>query len=210
MWRIFLFLFLAVLSVSCDQKAKNKPVNHDFIELFPGRFSSKKQAQEESGYSAISLVNKPIWKDRPGHWFYQELYDEKNDASIYYQRIINIQIEDSLHIISSSYAVPNKKKYSHGWKNTAIFNQLTIDSLSARDGCNVVFKKKTSTIYQGKTKKRTCLSSFSKKISYTTSNIVITKNKITSWDRGYDTNGKQVWGKIKGPYKFIRIKENLN
>jgi hypothetical protein len=31
---------------------------------------------------------------------------------------------------------------------------------------------------------------------------MVTANEITSWDRGFDSAGKQVWGATKGPYQF--------
>ncbi|WP_298543218.1 chromophore lyase CpcT/CpeT [uncultured Aquimarina sp.] len=208
MQRSLLLLGLLITTISCSNKIEQGSQIDDLTGILSGKFSSKKQAKEESGYSAVCLINIPIWDDRPGYWFYQELYDEKNSTSIYNQRIINFKKLDSLTISSVNYSIPDQKRYANGWKDISIFDHLTIDSLKIRDGCDVYFKKKTSTIYHGKTKKGTCSSSFSSKISYTTSNIVISKNKITSWDRGYNTQGKQIWGKIQGPYKFIRVRED--
>jgi hypothetical protein len=28
---------------------------------------------------------------------------------------------------------------------------------------------------------------------------------LDSWDRGYDRDGKQVWGAVTGPYRFDRL-----
>ncbi|WP_299215988.1 chromophore lyase CpcT/CpeT [uncultured Aquimarina sp.] len=208
MQRSLLFLSLLIITISCSTKIEHDSQLEDLTEFLSGKFSSKKQAKEESGYFAVCLINIPIWKDRPGYWFYQELYDEKNSTSIYNQRIINFQKLDSTTINSINYIIPNQKRYINGWKDISMFDNLTIDSLKNREGCDVYFKKETSTIYHGKTKNGTCSSSLSNKISYTTSNIVISKNKITSWDRGYDIQGKQVWGSIQGPYKFIRVPED--
>ncbi|WP_299608309.1 chromophore lyase CpcT/CpeT [uncultured Aquimarina sp.] len=208
MRKLLPFLITLIFLCNCNSKVVNDPELEDFVQILTGKFSSKKQAKEESGYAAVCLINSPIWKDQSGYWFYQELFNEEKSTAIYNQRIINIKRVDSITISSSSYIIPNQKKYINGWKDTSLFNQLTIDSLTVRAGCDVYFKKKTSTIYQGKTSKNSCSSSFSKKIKYTTSNIVMSRNKISSWDRGYDSEGKQVWGKIEGPYDFIRVIEN--
>ncbi|WP_188926788.1 CpcT/CpeT family chromophore lyase [Shewanella algicola] len=32
----------------------------------------------------------------------------------------------------------------------------------------------------------------------------MTKDKIVSWDRGFDSNDQQVWGAVKGGYEFIK------
>ncbi|MFS7940324.1 putative chromophore lyase CpcT/CpeT [Helianthus anomalus] len=39
--------------------------------------------------------------------------------------------------------------------------------------------------------------------SYCTSELAVLKNnEIHTWDRGYDDDGKQVWGVKNGPYEF--------
>ncbi|GAA0725091.1 hypothetical protein GCM10009430_30220 [Aquimarina litoralis] len=208
MRKLLLFLITLILLYNCNTNVVTDPELEGFVRILTGKFSSKKQAKEESGYAAVCLINTPIWKHQSGYWFYQELFSEEKSTAIYNQRIINIKRVDSITLSSTSYIIPNQKKYINGWKNPSLFDQLTTDSLTVREGCDVYFKKKTSTIYQGKTSKNSCSSSFSKKILYTTSNIVISSKKISSWDRGYDKEGKQVWGKIQGPYNFIRVTEN--
>ena len=44
----------------------------------------------------------------------------------------------------------------------------------------------------------------SDRCSYTTSEVSIEARAITSWDRGFDADGAQVWGAEKGPYVFAR------
>jgi hypothetical protein len=34
---------------------------------------------------------------------------------------------------------------------------------------------------------------------------MVYKNKIHSWERGWDKNGKQVWGSSKGHYIYKKI-----
>ncbi|MDH7444734.1 chromophore lyase CpcT/CpeT [Aquimarina sp. 2201CG14-23] len=208
MSRFFFFVFLFIIITGCESKINHDAQLYDFMEAFTGKFSSKKQAEQDSGYSKITLINTPIWEDRSGYWFYHELHKEQDPSFVYNQRIIHIKRIDSVTISSANYIIPNQKKYINGWKDLSVFDDLIMDSLKIRDGCDLYFKKKTSTIYQGKTKKGACLSSFKTNMSYITSNVVISKERITSWDRGYDINGKQVWGKIQGPYKYIRISEN--
>ena len=208
MYKFSLFIFLSSFIISCETKKKQDLQLQSFATVLSGKFSSKEQASREPGYSAVIFSNTPIWRERSGYWFYQELYDAEKNTSVYYQRIINVKRVDSLIISSTSYMIPNQKKYKNAWKNPQVLNHLTKDSLAIRNGCDVHFKNTVSSIYQGKTQKGTCLSSFSEKISYTTSDILISKNKISSWDRGYDSNGKQIWGKIQGPYIFRRISED--
>ena len=37
---------------------------------------------------------------------------------------------------------------------------------------------------------------------YATSIVIVSKDQLYSWDRGYDISGKQVWGSEKGGYIF--------
>jgi hypothetical protein len=43
--------------------------------------------------------------------------------------------------------------------------------------------------------------------SYATSEVVITDEQLLSWDRGWDANGKQVWGAETGGYIFVKTAE---
>ncbi|GAA4112894.1 hypothetical protein GCM10022393_11530 [Aquimarina addita] len=205
MQKLLLFLISVTLLLGCNTRKNKHSELEDFISLLSGKFSSSEQAKKDSSYSKVCFVGVPIWKNKPGHWLYQELHNEDNPTVIYYQRIINIKKVDSVLFSTSSYVIPNKKKYSNGWKDISIFDTLSIDSLQIRDGCDVYFEKKTSSIYQGKTKDKNCISSSGNKPTYITSHLVISADKITSWDRGYSMQGKQVWGKIQGPYRYKRI-----
>ncbi|OED41614.1 hypothetical protein AB832_03285 [Flavobacteriaceae bacterium (ex Bugula neritina AB1)] len=199
---LFLFLSGCKSDEICDIEL------HNFVTLLNGNFSSREQAERESGYYNIGLSNISIWKNQPGFWIYQELFNSENPKKIYTQRILKIERVDSITISSSSYIIPNQKKYSNGWKKASIFDQLRIDSLKIRSGCEVYFRKKTSSIYQGKTNNRTCTSNSIKNVAYITSNVVISHDIISSWDRGYTIDGKQIWGKIQGPYIYKRISDD--
>lgn len=40
--------------------------------------------------------------------------------------------------------------------------------------------------------------------SYATSEVELRANGFTSWDRGFDASGRQVWGATAGPHQFVR------
>ena len=42
--------------------------------------------------------------------------------------------------------------------------------------------------------------------SYAASEVVVTPEGIESWDRGFDADGRQVWGAEEGAYVFKRRK----
>jgi CpeT protein len=40
--------------------------------------------------------------------------------------------------------------------------------------------------------------------TYATSEVVVQHDKMISWDRGFDSRDKQVWGAEKGGYIFMK------
>ncbi|RKN02526.1 hypothetical protein D7035_23010, partial [Aquimarina sp. AD1] len=94
MQKPFLILFLIIVTLGCNTKKSKDQELDDFVKIISGNFSSKKQSKQESGYSAVNLYNYPIWENRSGYWFYQELFDHKNNTSVYNQRIVHIKRVD--------------------------------------------------------------------------------------------------------------------
>jgi hypothetical protein len=41
--------------------------------------------------------------------------------------------------------------------------------------------------------------------SYATADIVIKKDRVVSWDRGWNADGEQVWGPDSGGYIFKKM-----
>jgi hypothetical protein len=85
-----------------------------------------------------------------------------------------------------------------------IFKQLTPDSLQIKDGCEVhlMFDVESLT-FSGSTGEKTCPSDRSG-ASWTSSKVNIDETKMVSWDQGWNNEGKQVWGAIKGGYIFMK------
>ncbi|MDY8134387.1 chromophore lyase CpcT/CpeT [Aquimarina sp. 2201CG5-10] len=203
-----LYFSLILLFFGCNPDKKKDPELHHLAGLLTGYFSSKEQAEKEIGYIDTNLINTPIWKDQNGYWLYSEVHNAKDPSIIYTQRIFKIEKIDSVSFRTINYLIPDQKKYANGWRNENVFDQLTMNELELRDGCDVFYRKKTSSIYAGKTNNISCLSNRIKNVAYLVSNIVLSKDKISVWDRGYDINGKQVWGKIQGPYRYKRVSKD--
>ncbi|TSE11125.1 MULTISPECIES: chromophore lyase CpcT/CpeT [Aquimarina] len=200
-------IFLLIVFNSCNSKPIKDIELHNLATLMIGEFSNKEQSKKDNGFSHSHMINVRIWKDKPGYWIYSELSAVKENNYVYSQRIINYDRIDSITFKSTGYRILNEKDYKLGWKDIEVFDKLTLDSLQIRKGCQVYFKKKTSTIYSGKTNKGTCSSSIDH-VDYISSSFVVSKDKISIWTRGYDEKGKQVWGKIRGPFKYKRLAKN--
>ncbi len=207
MTQLLRLFFILPLLFGCNSETAKDPELGNLVKLLVGEFSNESQVKEDAGFAYLHLVNTVIWEDRPGYWVYSEVYDPRQGNFIYSQRILEYEKLDSASFKSTSYKILNAKGYERGWEDKKIFNKLTMDSLEVRQGCEIYFEKNTSTIYSGKTNKGFCSSSINN-VEYITANLVISKNKISIWNRGYNNEGKQIWGKINGPYKYKRVKKN--
>ncbi|WP_103070977.1 chromophore lyase CpcT/CpeT [Aquimarina sediminis] len=199
-----LIIFLSLLFSSCNSAPIKDPELHKLVVLLVGSFSNKEQAENDSSFASLHMTNTRIWEERIGYWVYSEVSDANKDHYIYSQRIINYERLDSSTLKGTSYEIPNIEEYNTDQKKSTFLSNLTPDSLEIRAGCQVYFKKKTSTIYSGKTNKGSCTNALDY-IDYTTSTYVISKDNISIWTKGYNNNRKQVWGKINGPYKYKRL-----
>lgn len=204
--KLFLLFILLSILLSCDSKPVKDIELHKLVMLLTGEFSNEEQAENDISFTHLNLRNIRIWENKPEYWLYSEISDAKNSSLIYSQRIINYKRADASTFVSTSYTILNAENYKGAQAKPELFNKLTQDSIRVKDGCQMYFKKKTSTIYSGKIKKKSCLSNVDY-INYITSSFVISKNKISIWTKGYDSKGKQVWGVIKGPYTYKRLKE---
>jgi len=201
-------IFLTLLFWGCQPKGKYDKELHDLSNLLSGSFTSQEQSKTNIGYANFTLKNQRIWKKSPGFWFYSEIHSTDKPYKVYLQRILNISRIDSITLKSVGYTIlRNREDYINGWEEPLIFDKLSIDSLKIKEGCDIYYRQKSPSIYIGKTKEGACKSTF-KNISYFSSNVVVSPDLISIWDRGYDTENKQVFGKINKPYKYKRISDN--
>ena len=78
---------------------------------------------------------------------------------------------------------------------------MTPDSLILRSGCEVILYRADDGYFKGGTIDKNCSSDL-RGASYATSEVMIDKDKMITWDRGFDESGNQVWGATKGGYIF--------
>ncbi len=198
---LFFLLFSA-----CSSPHIQDPELHRLVSLMLGEFSNEKQSKKDTSFVHMKLTNIRIWEDKPTYWVYSEIVEGTNEGRVQSQRIINYKRLDSTTFSSTNYTIPDAEKYIRGWEHKEIFDTLNSSQLKTREGCQIYFKKKTSTIYFGKTHNQSCTSNIDF-INYIKSNFVVSKDNISVWVRGYNRKGRQVLGKINGPYKYKRIRE---
>ncbi len=200
-----MILLLVFSLASQGQSSKITPKDLKKLAGFmAGDFNSNAQADADKSYYHILLRMKPIWRERTdGYWFYVEQAVESSAHLPYRQRIYQLFQMDDTTIVSRVFEMANPQNYTGGWKDEVLLQPLTLDSLDERQGCAIVLRKTGKSTYQGSTQGRDCLSTLRNAV-YATSEVTILRDRMITWDRGWNKDDQQVWGAEKGGYVFIR------
>lgn len=172
-------------------------------QLMQGKFSSEKQAKNDSDFFDIRLKIIPIWQERTDAiWLYVEQSVASMQEKPYRQRIYRLSEVSENNFESSVYTLKSPLRFV---QQIELVQKLNPDSLSLKEGCSVFLKKVGRNKYQGSTGIKTCASDM-RGASYASSIVTLTPKYLLSWDRGYNKDGEQVWGAEKGGYMFRKIK----
>jgi len=176
-------------------------------DLMEGSFSSQEQSLKDTNYFDIRLHMKRIWKNRTdGIWLYVEQASALKIDKPYRQRVYHLTKADDNTFESAVFTFENPLNYAGDWKKDEPLAGLKPDMLSRRDGCSVFLKKNGEDGFSGSTLGTSCESDL-RGAKYATSEVVITKDGVVSWDRGFNEKNKQVWGAETGGYIFKRVNE---
>lgn len=194
--------FCVLLSsfTAAQEKAEDLQQLSDWMT---GSFSSEEQAKADSNFYNIHLKMVRIWNKRSDAiWLYVEQAAAWKLDKPYRQRVYRLkQLEDG-RIESRVYAMKHPLRFTGEWKKQNPLAGLTPDSLTIRNGC-AIFIKKEGDAFIGSTDEKKCESKL-RGATYATSEVRIEKDRLTSWDRGWDKKDKQVWGAETGPYIFLK------
>lgn len=169
--------------------------------MLQGAFDSADQAAVDEDYYDISLVMCAADAPTLGQ---RVLYVEQAVAATpeapYRQRAYVVESGDRSHVATTDvYEFTEPERWVGACDGTPSF---TADDVSLRDGCGVTMHWEDGA-FTGGTDPRSCPSTL-RGASYATSEVVLTPERLESWDRGYDADGTQVWGAEAGAYVFER------
>lgn len=178
----------------------------DWLE---GSFSSQAQAQSDPSYFDIRLRMGRIWTDRTdGPWLYVEQARADLLDRPYRQRIYRLSRREDGRLLSAIYTLPEPvSRFAGALDQDAaeVFATLNPEQLTLLDGCTVVLTwDATARRFIGGTEGQGCAST-REGARYTTSQIELAEGVLVSWDRGFDAEGRQVWGATAGGYRFDRV-----
>lgn len=207
--KIVLLIFTILLFVSSKTFSQIKSIDTGkLVEMMEGSFSSEEQSKNDSDYYDIRLHMKRIWPEiSSAYWLYVEQAVASSQEKPYRQRVYRVTNTREGRFESAVFTMKDPLRFAGEWKNENPLSGLTPDSLTSREGCSVILTLMNDDTYEGSTDGNKCESDL-RGAKYATSEVKISKDGIISWDRGYDAEGKQVWGAEKGGYVFKRIISN--
>ena len=200
-----LALVLLLFAASCQSSSHIRIERvAELGEWMTGTFSSASQAAAQpDDYYDVRLVMVPIWTERAdGPWLYVEQAIGTALDRPYRQRVYHL-VEDERGLVSEVYTLPGDPLAFAGRFEDAAFAEVSPEDLSLREGC-AIFLARVGGAFAGSTNGADCGSTL-RGASYATSEVTVEPDRLTSWDRGFDGAGVQVWGAEKGAYVFERI-----
>jgi hypothetical protein len=175
------------------------------VAWMTGSFSSARQAAGDEHYRDIRLQMWPIWQDRDdGPWLYVEQAVAGREKEPYRQRIYRLVDHGDGRYESIVFTLPSPRRFVGAWRAENALSELSPDSLALRNGCSIVLRRTEDGTFVGRTHEHDCSSEL-RGASYATSEVRIDARGMSSWDRGFDAQGHQVWGAEKGGYRFERL-----
>jgi len=212
MIRLIASILLGLLLIGlmgCIQRRETPPSPPEsshverLAEWMTGSFSSQAQAAADSDYYDIRLLMIPVWTERSdGPWLYVEQAVADHRDKPYRQRVYHLRQDDDSTLRSTVYTMANPLRFV-GRHPSELLGNLTPESLTVRDGCDIVLHPEGDSAFVGSTQGDSCQSTRAG-AAYATAEVRITAEGMTSWDRGFDSTGTQVWGAEKGGYVFRR------
>ncbi len=174
------------------------------IAYMRGSFSSAPQAAKDPDFRDIRLEIVPIWSTRDdGFWLYVEQAAAEALDRPYRQRIYQVVIGGGGTFESRVFELPGDPlEFAGAFRQPARFDSLTPAQLAPRRGCTVTLRR-DGPAFVGSTSGEACESAL-RGAKYATSEVMILPGGMQTWDRGFDAQGKQVWGSEKGPYVFTK------
>jgi len=200
-------LFLILISTSACKTSKKAAMDKSLVKLLSlmeGSFSSAEQEAQDSSFYNISLHMYSIWENRDGHWIYveQALFDMQDKP--YRQRIYKVEQIGNNEFKTTVYSISIADEAIGKWHEPKWFDRFDDSILEEREGCGVYLTQSQRGVFEGSTKEGACTSTL-RGASYASSIVKISKGQIYSWDQGFDAEGNQVWGAVKGGYIFKKV-----
>jgi CpeT protein len=203
--RIATITTVALALTACAGLSKTADPTAELASHLTGYFTSAAQAAADKDFFNIELRIVPVWAERKdGPWLYVEQADARTPDKPYRQRVYRLEFKDGKYLSHIYEFKGDALKHAGQWRQAAPLAALTPADLVLKDGCAVVMDRHTDGSYSGATADKACPSVL-RGSRYASSKVTLDAKLLDSWDQGFDAEGKQVWGAMKGAYKFVKI-----
>jgi len=167
-----------------------------------GRFDSAAQAQSDPRFFAIQLVTCAVTAPELGALvMYVEQARLDTPTQPYRQRLYAVQPGDDGAVVSRVFELRRPER-AVGLCDRATPAEYLAEEVIERDGC-AVYLTPEGDRFVGGTRGEACASTLMG-ASYATSEVTLRADGMDSWDRGYNSTMRQVWGATAGAYRFLR------
>jgi CpeT protein len=201
--RFSLFLLSSLLLAG---RAFAEPSVLEHLTVFlTGTFSNADQARGDQNFRNTTLHIAPIWTDRTdGPWLYGEQALADAPAHPFRQFIYQLAARTDGAFEVRIFDLSDPIAATGAWKEPTRLAGLNPAKLSPREGCTLVLRFQGDGSFKGGTEGNGCASSL-RGAAYATTEANISSQLMTTWERGYNTTGTQVWGSVHGGYAFKKI-----
>ena len=174
--------------------------------LLAGTFDSAAQsASDPESFRAVRLVAVRVPASRLGSGapvLYVEQAFLENPDRPYRQRFYRIEETADGGVVSRVFEPKEPVAVSGKWRDPSDLALYGTGDVVERLGCAVRLKRADDG-WRGATEGRGCPSALAG-ARWATSEVALRPGRLESWDRGYDVDGRQVWGTRSGPHVFER------
>jgi hypothetical protein len=204
-----LLLPCALLS-SAVSAGETDPTVNEFADLLVGVFDSSAQAIDDSSYLDVTVQHCPVTvtdlpQDKNSGRFLVVRQSVSTSSRPYRLRLLRIFAGPSKGtVLTSSFAAKDNFDFSDlcfkpESERLVSFSQFTEEKCTT-------FAQSLNGIFVGGTPVEGCPNSRSGAVRMT-SELKLSTQGMTTWDRGYNAAGQLVWGPESGPYQFERVSE---
>lgn len=172
------------------------------VYFISGTFDTIPQAPTDGDSTPVRLYIKPVWTDRTGElWLYFEYATQADPSHPFRQRLVRFR-EAGGDIYADPFRLDDPGRWVGEWSKAKPFQDLDPAKLREEPGCRMLFVKQMEAVFAGGTATNQC--SGDQPASYSRSEYYISSSSIRSWDRDFDSSGRQVAGP-PGPWEFRKI-----
>ena len=198
------WIFSLGLLISGTMRAAEPTVVEHLAVFLTGSFANADQARGDQNFRSTVLHVAPIWTDlKDGPWLYGEQALADAPDHPFRQFIYRLGARPGQQVEIQIFDLPDPIAATGSWREPARLNQLRPDQLIPRPGCNVLLEMRAGGTFHGETQGTACASSL-RGASFSRMEMTVSNLEITTWERGFNAAGAQVWGSVHGGYRFKR------